>query len=267
LTKELNKDWYQYYAFNRDGSIQNQMYLWAFKWTTDSSKLRSRATNAKPTANRSMTNFRNTDVIAWYWSSSHYSLITLPIRNYVNALYMMKYGNPNSQSVIGQGYTWWSPAQVLWTTVTWISWNLATWATNTSSTWRIRLFWLEDWWWNIYEWVDWIYWNYVNMTNNPSKLKELWNTSYWWESLWSSTSIGWNITSIVWNDKGMFFPSACYWSGYTTYYCDYGYVRASRVARAGGYWDNASVAGAFLLDVGYSASVTNTAIGARLMFL
>lgn len=267
ITTDPNKAGYTYYAFNRDGTAVDKFYVWAFKWTSNSSKLRSWATNATPTVSRSITDFRNTDVITWYWSSSHYSLITLPIRNYVNALYMMKYGNPDSQSVIGQGYTWWSAVQVLWTTVTWISWNSATWATNTSSTWRVRLFWLEDWWGNIYEWVDWIYWNYVNMTNNPSKLKELWNTSYWWESLWSATSISWNITSIVWNDKGMFFPSACSWSDYTTYYCDRGYVDASGVACAGGYWNGASDAGAFYLAVGYSATYTDADIGARLMFL
>jgi len=267
ITADPNKPGYTYYAFNRDGSIQNQMYVWAFKWTSNSSKLRSWATNANPTVDRSITDFRNTDVITWYWSSSHYSLITLPIRNYVNALYMMKYGNPNSQSVIGQGYTNWSAVQVLWTTVTWISWNLATWATNTSSTWRVRLFWLEDWWWNISEWVDWIYWNYVNMTNNPSKLKELWNTSYWWESLWSATSIDWNITSIVWNDKGMFFPSAYSWDNYTTYYCDLGYVDASAVALAGGDERSASSAGAFFLFVYYSATSTYWTFGARLAYI
>ena len=267
ITTDPNKAGYTYYAFNRDGTAVDKFYVWAFKWTSSSSKLRSWATNATPTVSRSITDFRNTDVITWYWSSSHYSLITLPIRNYVNALYMMKYGNPDSQSVIGQGYTWWSAAQVLWTTVTWISWNSATWATNTSSTWRVRLFWLEDWRGNIYEWVDWIYWNYVNMTNNPSKLKELWNTSYWWESLWSATSISWNITSIVWNDKGMFFPSACSWSDYTTYYCDYGYVSASYVARAGGSWSSASDAGAFDLGVSSSATRTYASVGARLAYI
>jgi hypothetical protein len=129
------------------------------------------------------------------------------------------------------------------------------------------LFWLEDWWWNIHEWVDWIYWNYVNMTNNPSKLKELWNKSYWWKSLWSATSIDWNITSIVWNDKGMFFPSACSWSNYTTFYCDYGNVFASCVAFAGGSWNGTSFAGAFYLNVSMSDTSTRTFIGARLAYI
>lgn len=263
ITNDPDKSGYTYYAFNRDWTPVNQFYLWAFKWTTSSSKLRSWATNTTPTVSRSITDFR-TDCTAY---NNHYTLITLPIRNYVNALYMMKYWNPDSQTVIWQGYTWWSSAQALWTTVSWISWNAATGWTNTSSTWRIRLFWLEDWRWNIYEWVDWIYWNYVNMTNNPTKLAQLWNTSYWWETLWSATSIAWNITSIVWNDKGMFFPSACSWSTYTIYYCDHGIVYASNVANAGGRWGSASSAGAFYLSVDYDATSTYTNIGARLAYV
>ena len=44
-------------------------------------------------------------------------------------------------------------------------------------------------------------------------------------------------------------------------------VTASRLADAGGYWNDGSVAGAFSLNVGRSASTTSTNIGARLMFL
>ena len=56
-------------------------------------------------------------------------------------------------------------------------------------------------------------------------------------------------------------------SSYNTYWCDSGNVNASRLAVAGGYWNDGSRAGACRLDVSLSASNTNASIGARLMFL
>jgi hypothetical protein len=66
----------------------------------------------------------------------------------------------------------------------------------------------------------------------------------------------------------MFYPSATVNnSSYNTYWCDNGYVNASRLAYAGGVWINGSDAGAFRLDVNLSASNAATYFGARLMFL
>jgi hypothetical protein len=56
-------------------------------------------------------------------------------------------------------------------------------------------------------------------------------------------------------------------SSYNTYYCDLSYVYASCLARAGGYRDDGSNAGAFYLDVDFSASDAVAGIGSRLMFL
>ncbi len=44
-------------------------------------------------------------------------------------------------------------------------------------------------------------------------------------------------------------------------------MSASRLAYAGGYWDDGSIAGAFHLSVNRSASFANAYAGARLMFL
>jgi len=44
-------------------------------------------------------------------------------------------------------------------------------------------------------------------------------------------------------------------------------VGASRLAIAGGDWDDGSIAGAFRLVVNRSASNASTGLGARLMFL
>ena len=56
-------------------------------------------------------------------------------------------------------------------------------------------------------------------------------------------------------------------SNYNTYYSDYAYVNASRLAYAGGSWSSGSSAGAFHLIVDPSASATTTNLGVRLMYL
>ena len=56
-------------------------------------------------------------------------------------------------------------------------------------------------------------------------------------------------------------------SNYDTYWCDLGNVNVSRLAFAGGSWNNGAGAGAFRLGVNLSASNAGTDVGARLMFL
>ena len=56
-------------------------------------------------------------------------------------------------------------------------------------------------------------------------------------------------------------------SNYNTYYSDYAYVAASRLAPAGGYYGSGAYAGAFRLDVSDSASNSYAFVGSRLMFL
>jgi hypothetical protein len=179
----------------------------------------------------------------------------------------MKYWNPNSKRVIWRWYAGWSAkVNTGWT----VSQTSATYGT-TSATQQVKLFWLEDWWGNIYEWIGW-------MCTDGSK--NLWTALSWftwgittsspYENTWTTihTTTWSELSSIVWSNKWLFAPTATVRnSNYDTYYCDYVYVNASRLAHAGGYWDDGPGVGAFRLDVGQSASTTSTNIGARLMYL
>ena len=180
----------------------------------------------------------------------------------------MKYWNPDCQSVIWRWYTGWSAkVNTGWT----VSQTLATYGT-TSATQQVKLFWLEDWWGNIHEWIWWI------CTDGS---KNLWTALSWfvwdikttspYENTWTTiqhTGSWYDLSSIVWNNKWLFAPTATVSnSNYDTYYCDLVYVYASCLAYAGGYWGNGSFAGAFYLYVYHSASSTATYVGARLMFL
>lgn len=266
ITDWLNREaeWYQYYAhctwsLSNPWTPKDAFYLWAYKAYNNSSVLKSWSLKT-PTWGQTQATFCTQAKANGSW----YNIIGFYQRQYINALYMMKYGNPNSQSVVWQWYTWWSSAPATWWTN---SQTNATYWTSWTTT-QVKLFWLEDWRGWIYEWVWGIYtdWNkqLCTMLSDWS-----WAVS-WWEWTWTTiTTTNWNdLSSIAGNNKAMFAPI---WtvnnSSYNTYYSDDVYVFASRLAVAGGDWDDGALAGAFLLNVGYVASYANANIGSRLMFL
>lgn len=268
---DAEADGFQYYAHSRwtlsSPIKKDALYLWAFKAYNSSNVLKSWSWQSPMVSitqqnciNYARANDGNT-------GSAGYDIIGFYQREFINALYMMKYWNPDCQSVIWRWYTGWSAkVNTGWT----VSQTLATYGT-TSATQQVKLFWLEDWWGNIHEWIGW-------MCTDGSK--NLWTALSWfvWDIKTSSpyentgTTIqttSWNdLSSIVWSNKWLFAPTATVSnSNYDTYYCDYVSVSASRVAFAGGRWGDGSIAGAFHLYVSRSASSADANIGARLMFL
>lgn len=266
ITKELNKAWYQYYAFNRNWTIQDAMYLGAYKATGSSSKLTS-LSNASPVTNITIDNAR-TGAMA---NGTNYQQETIWQRWYINALYMMKYGNPNNQSVVWQWYTWWRAKQNTGATNSQAD---ATYGT-TSTTGRVKLFWLEDWRGNISEWTDWLRSTssrvlLADTSNDATSIATRPSSAGWnWIATWVSYSSNthWNIISVVWTNEWMFTQTWMSWIDYTKYYADYGDVLGSRVAYAGGGWGSGSGGGAFHLIVSNFASGSDSGIGARLMYL
>ena len=269
---DAEADGFQYYAHSRwtlsSPIKKDALYLWAFKAYNSSNVLKSWSWQSPVVSitqqnciNYARANDGNT-------GSAGYDIIGFYQREFINALYMMKYWNPDCQSVIWRWYTGWSAkVNTGWT----VSQTSATYGT-TSATQQVKLFWLEDWWGNIHEWIGW-------MCTDGSK--NLWTALSWfvwdiktsspYENTWTTiqhTGSWYDLSSIVWSNKWLFAPAATVSnSNYDTYYCDGAGVNASRLADAGGSWDGGSVAGAFLLDVSLSASNSYTYIGARLMFL
>lgn len=269
---DAEADGYQYYAFTKWSTVKDYMYMWAYmgSFSTNNSSVTaysqnntylkswatsSRTENASPAAYQTRATFRATAAKYWNW----YSLMTWYPRNYINALYMMKYWNPDSQSVVWQWYTWWSASIAPWGTKSQTS---ATYWTSSSTT-QARLFWLEDWWGNVYEWMDGCYFNgstqlTVDKTNN------VFQDSDYATNLGATSS--WYMSAIAWDNDGMFQnKSSSAWTS-TTYYADSCGAGASRVLNAGGAWGSSARAGAFYLGA-YAASNAATGIGSRLMFL
>ena len=257
ITDDPNADWFQYYAHTKWSADKDVLYLWAYKMTSWYKSLSWLA----PLVNQTRDTFRSWvksayDSSAW---TNRYSQITWYARNFINALMMMKYGNPNSQSVIGQWYTWGSAAVNTWGTNSQTS---ATYWTSSTTT-QAKLFWLEDWWGNVYEWMDGCYFNSstqltVDKTNN------VFQDSDYVTNLGATSS--WYMSAIAWTNDGMFQNiSTTAWTD-STYYADYCGASASRVLGAGGGWNDGAFAGAFYVAT-YAASSASAYIGSRLMFL
>lgn len=257
-------EWYQYYAhctgtLSSPWTPKDAFYLGAYKWYSSSSKLKSWSWKT-PTANQTSATFCTYAGNNGTW----YNIIWYYQRMYVNALYMIKYGNPDSQSVVWKWCvynqlvsTWWTDSQT----------NATFW---TSEEWRqIRLFWLEDRWGNI---IESLWWAYIDSSNYLYvQLSWYSGAMSWWESTWSTlqaSSSGFNLSSIVWNNKAMFWPSATVRNtSYNTYYCTLWYAEASRLINAGGHWNSSSRAGVLNTDASWWPSVTSTNLGSRLQYL
>lgn len=257
LTKDPNKasEWYKYYAFTKWSIVKDVLYLWAYEMTGNYTSLSWKA----PLAIQTRSAFRSW-VQNKYWASSWYSIMTYRPRDFIKMLYMMKYGNPNSQTVIWNWLSWWSTAANTWATNSITS---ATWATNTSNKWRIKLFWLEDIWGNVSEWMDCCYFNsskHLTVDNTNSIFQDsdystdLWQPSDWW------------LAGIDWSTEWTFRNISTSWWSPTAYYCDRSGAVANRVLHAGGGYDRGTTVGMFYV---YYEVVdrSNASVGSRLQFL
>lgn len=262
ITEDPNGEGYQYYAFNSNWTQKDTLYLWAYKWTNSWWYLRSWSWTSSiwsiplDTATKAANYYQT-----WYHEETWYA------RQYINALYMMKYWNPNSQSVVWNWYVSWSSIQATGATN---SITNATWATNTSTTWRIKLFWLEDWWGNVYEWLDWAY--YSSSTNLQTSSTQAFNS---YSSTAANNKIStfdknitvasWWISSIAWTNDWLFAWNTASWNA-STYYCDNFDVYSGCRLLAGGRWNEWYSAGAFRMWWN-GADSTVSSMGTRLMYL
>ena len=266
ITNELNKSGYQYYAhstwtLSSPWTPKNAFYLWAFKASNNGSNVLKSRSGKSPEVSQTEATFCTRAKA----NGSGYNIIWYYQRQFVNALYMMKYGNPNSQSVVWLWYAgWYVPVNTWWT----VSQTSATYWT-TSNTQQAKLFWLEDWWGNINEWVWWAYTDwYKNLIVQLSWYS--WAVSGW-ESTWSTIQNTWtayNLSSIVWNNKVLFWPSATNGTNYgSDYYCDFVEVSGSRLVYAGGPCGSGTSVGTFYLGAVRNASSSSSVLGSRLLYL
>lgn len=276
--------WYQYYAFSRwkisNPIKKDKFYLWVYQSYSmlDNSVnyLVSKSwysTTESKTINQWITEARKNDWNTWT-GDSWYDIQWIYQRRYVTCLYIMKYWNPDSQSVIWKWMIRTSSTSALntWTTNS-ISWDTY-WTTANTTTW-MKLFWLENFWWNSTELIWWLSthyfsddtlsWTYLAATLSWGSNYNSWGSVWEYEMIWPMRRNANNLVSINWDNKWMFGPYTLSSWNYNTYYCDYSYV--SNTSDPVAHNCNALSDAAhwiFCVDVSWSSSYTWST---RLMYL
>jgi len=255
ITDAPNADWYQYYAFTKWSNIKDVMYLWAYEMDSNYKSL----SWASPKVNTTRASFRSW-VASTYNDWWRHSLMTYRVRDYIKMLYMMKYWNPNSQTVIGYWYVKWSSAQTTWATN---SITNATWATATWTTWRIKLFWLEDIWGNVWDLTDCCY------INNNSFSVDNTNSIFQAGSYSTSRTIApWYVKAIAWDTEHTFSSTTAWWYATTYYCCTFGGGTRDRIYYSGGNYVADPVSGSGVLSsIAMSVSSAFESVGSRLQYI
>jgi len=257
ITDNPNASGFHYYAHTRttEGDC-DKLYIGAYLGYTTSSKLRS-LSGKSPTVNQTIGAFR-TQAKA---NGTGYDQISFFALTLLQCLFLIRYKNRNSQAALGRGYVDASA-------------KANTGATNsngmyygsTSGTTHVKFAGIEDFWGNLYYWIDGLF---SDSSRNILTAFDNYN-----DTGSGYTSRGQGATSNIGNYMSK--PQGTTETGFiakevsgssSTYFCDYASLIASRLAYFGGHWNDGDTAGAFRLDVNYSASYASSNLGGRLMYL
>lgn len=217
ITEELDKDGYQYYAFqqwqtNNITATKDKFYMWTYMWTTDNNKLKSWSWQ------QPIRGYTEANYITYAGNNgTWYTIEWFYQRMYIAALYMMKYWNPNHRTTIWYWYsysssyaqtatTWWTDSQ-----------TNATYGNTSQTNIQAKLFWLEDRWGSRWEFIWWAYlWTSKVLYTQLSGYS--WTTSWWVTTNATINGANSYISTIAWTNKAMFAPIATVSS--RSYYTD-----------------------------------------------
>lgn len=255
MTNAPNDPNFKYYAHTRGNERKENFYLGAYLGFEDSGKLRS-ITGKAPTGNKYIGDFRT---IAQA-NGTGYEQLAFYQWTFLQAMYVLKYGNLDSQTALGKGNTSGS------------DYYKKTGETNgkgidfgsTDDKTKVRFQWIEDFFGTLGVWCDgfstgggkiWIGADKFNNDNNGYKSYE-------------AVKVVSSYTKKVHGDveRGFLIKDSSETGSSTTYFCDKQEQSPNidQWAAVGGYAGGESSAGAFyFFDFKFSYKV----VGARLMFL
>lgn len=260
LTDALNDSNFQYLAHKRGNVQKDYFYLGAYIGTDSGHGLDSNS-GFSVRINTSIADF----ISLAHNRGSGYEIMAFYQWTYVQALYVMKYGNLNSQEALGKGLTSSSSTQSTGVTNT----QGMCYGNPNSGTDRMKLFGLEDLWGNVYQFISGLYSDSNrNLLTTTDNFGVDTSASAWEYNVSSGTtdSIGGYMVKSQGTNNGGFITKVGGGST-TTYYSDYAYLYPSNFPIVGGAWDVSDHAGVFSCYVHYSASDRSTHFGSRLMYL
>ena len=257
MTDNPNDPNFKYYAHTRGSSKRDAFYLGAYLGYDQGGKLRS-IRNVTPTVNVAYSQFR----VKAQANGSGYEMMAFYQWTFLQAMYILKYGNLDSQTALGQGYT--GASAVTGTGKT--NGKGIDYGTTDNKT-QMRFQYVEDMWGNLYQWcdgcgtADGYFWTGTdNFNDNRTGYKSYSATGSGSGGFYQKTCLGSSEAGFVGKDSG---------GSTSTYYCDYTYMTPQNpcVPIVGGGWNRGADAGAFFFGCCYAPSVAYSYVGARLMFL
>lgn len=196
---------------------------------------------------------------------TNYSLFSFYSMTLLQCLYVIIYKNLNSQAALGKGYT----SNNTTTNTGGTNSNTFCYGTSSASQ-QVKFLGIEDFYGNEQCWVDGLY--YDSSKNIKTDYRNSVFTGSDGNNYQFSTSSGLTsgmqgyITQIQGTNETGFVSRVTSGGSTSTYYCDYDYLYADSFAYFGGNWASGDNAGAFRLDVSYSASDAFSNLGARLQY-
>ena len=256
MTNATDHPYFKYYAHSRGDEPRDVFYLGAYLGFEENGKLRS-ITGKASTGRKTIGDFRT---IAQA-NGSGYEQLAFYQWTFLQAMYVLKYGNLDSQTALGKGNTSGS------------NYNKATGETNgkgidfgsTDDRTKVRFQWVEDFYGTKYQWCDGFKTESGKMWAGTDKFSNE-KTNYQGYEAFSET--GHHPKKIIGNTEQGFVIKERGGSS-STYYSDYQYMSLSSdyFARVGGHADSGPGAGVFYFNAYRSASDSSPDVGARLMFL
>ena len=271
LTDAKDDSNFQYLAYKRGNIQKDYFYLGAYNAAIDSRAGGGSGSSTNislfsnsgvmPLVNTSITDFINYA----HNRGSGYDIMGFYQWTYVQALYVMKYGNLNSQAALGKGYVDGSAAQMTGATDD----KGMCYGNPNSDTDRVKLFGLEDAWGNIYQWLGGLYcdssFNLLTKTSNFTDGTTASDYNYSTPSGLSGNIGGW-MKQLQGTNGGGFIGKQTGGSS-TTYWSDYNNVAAGYFASVGGDWFVGNNVGLFYYYMFSVASYAYRNLGSRLMYL
>lgn len=247
---------------SRLGGTRVGMFHWGmFHGVISSSKLYSYS-GATPTVSQSITNFSNYAKAR----GTGYDMITYYQAQYLIALFVLLFKSTDGQGTLGKGLTSSGSAAQSRSKLTFTN-DYGMYGYPSDATKPVSFFWIHDFWGNIYDFVGCaktdsscrlmtIIDGYSSVTESDFTLVTP-NTP-------TDSRGGW-VSDVVGTSGAGFLPKTVSGSS-TTFWCDYGRVRASYFPYWGGDWSNGDYAGPFLWSFYCSATDTSSGIGSRLSY-
>lgn len=256
MTEDPDDNNFKYYAHTRGAKRKEAFYLGAYLGFLDGSKLRS-VTGKKPQDNKSITDFRTYAQA----NGKGYDLCGFYQLTFLQAIYVLKYGNLDSQTAIGKGLTGGNENT-----------SNTTGATNgkgvdygtVNDTQQMRFQFIEDFYGNRFWAIDGISsdknFNIFTATDNFNNDKVGYRN-------FGGAPISSDFTKKTYGTSELGFIAKESGGSETTYYSDGFVCYPDKLLFFGGWTGNGLKAGVFFCFLFFSPQSVSTALSARLMFL